>query len=114
MNQCRSMLADGALALLAIPVLASTGRAAHTAAGNAGLLDKYFAPVKAHNATAQDVIAKDYLQHDARAGRELARMRAASQRYFEPKSVSWALAYSARIGGTPGDGHKSPPSMDSP
>jgi predicted ester cyclase len=83
-NPRRRMLAAGALALLAVPVLARTGSAADTTATNAALLDKYFAAVNAHDMAAlKDVIAEDYVQHDASAGRGLAGMQAAFQRYFE-------------------------------
>lgn len=84
MNQRRRMLAGGALTLLTVAGLARPGRAEDATAANAELLSKYFAAVNAHDLAAlKDVIAHDYLQHHARAGRGLAGMQAAFQRYFQ-------------------------------
>ena len=77
------MLMAGAMAALPFFVLAPAGHAAGQAAANAALLDKYFAAVNAHDAAALDnVIAADYVQHDAAQGSGRAGMQAAFQRYF--------------------------------
>ena len=80
---CR-ILAGAVLMLLASLALAPAGHAESQAAANAALLDKYFAAVNAHDTPAlNDVIADNYVQHDAGQGGGRAGMQAAFQHYFE-------------------------------
>ena len=59
-------------------------RAADTTSAGPALLARYFADVNAHDVDAlKDVIAADYVQHDADQGRGLEGMQAAFRRYFE-------------------------------
>jgi len=84
MSPLRRMLTGGALSLLAVMALVRSAGAADQTAANATLLDKYFAAVNAHDvASLKDVIAENYVQHDAGQGRGLAGMQAAYQRYFQ-------------------------------
>jgi predicted ester cyclase len=84
MSSLRRMQTGAALALLAMLSLVQSAGAVDQTAGNAALLDKYFAAVNAHDLPAlKDVIAENYVQHDAGQGRGLAGMQAAFQRYFQ-------------------------------
>jgi predicted ester cyclase len=77
------MQTGAALTLLVVLSLVQSAGAADQTAGNAALLDKYFAAVNAHDLALKDVIAENYVQHDAGQGRGLAGMQAAFQRYFQ-------------------------------
>jgi predicted ester cyclase len=72
------------LALLAVVASTQSGSAADTKSANAALLDSYFADVNAHDVAAlKDVIAANYVQHDANQGQGLEGMQAAFRHYFE-------------------------------
>jgi predicted ester cyclase len=74
----------GALALLAVFSSIRVGCAADVKSANPALLAKYFADVNAHDVGAlTDVIAADYVQHDADQGQGLEGMQAAFRHYFE-------------------------------
>lgn len=84
MNSLRRSLTCGAFALLAAIASAQSVIAADQMAANAALLDEYFAAVNAHDVVAlKDVIAENYVQHDAGQGRGLAGMQAAFRQYFQ-------------------------------
>jgi predicted ester cyclase len=84
MNKLRGLLTSGALALFALVALTQTGYAADQPAAGAALLDKYFAAVNAHDTAAlNEVIADNYVQHDAGQGGGRAGMQAAFQHYFD-------------------------------
>jgi predicted ester cyclase len=84
MDPLRRMLMTGALALLAVFASIQSGSTADTNSANAALLDKYFADVNAHDVVAlSEVIAANYVQHDANQGRGLEGMQAAFRHYFE-------------------------------
>ena len=77
-------LTTGALALLAAFALIRGSSAADATSANAALLERYFADVNAHDAAAlKDVIAANYVQHDANQGQGLEGMQAAFRHYFE-------------------------------
>jgi predicted ester cyclase len=84
MDPLRRMLVTGALALLAVFASIQSGSTADTKSANAALLDKYFADVNAHDVAAlKEVIAANYVQHDANQGSGLEGTQAAFRHYFE-------------------------------
>jgi len=83
MTSFRQMLGDGLLASLAVIAFAQSVSAADPAA-NAALLDKYVAAFNAHDpAPLKNVIAKNYIQHNGRAGQGLAGLQATARLYFQ-------------------------------
>ena len=84
MSPLARTLITGVLALLTVFALIRGGSAADTKSTNAALLDSYFADVNAHDVAAlKDVIAANYVQHDAKQGQGLEGMQAAFRHYFK-------------------------------
>jgi predicted ester cyclase len=84
MTRLRHLPTLVALALVAVHASMQSSSAADLRPANAALLATYIADVNEHNVEAlKDVIAANYVQHDANQGQGLAGMQTAFRRYFE-------------------------------